>query len=202
MNGKDRDMFNNLRIPQFMMIISRLLLVGLIAILLVEMANSMGAPDKGSKLDPNLLSLIKSCDDSRIPVIVEFYSSPTGKDIAKLEEEGFVLSRAFKIINAVSGSVPCGNITKIAEMDRVKMVWLNAKAHALQRTGPTRYSSGGNASADDRSVHGQSYSGLDSRKAALTSYNYFPPFATLCVLLVLVVIASLILILKRKRSSS
>ena len=102
----------------------------LIAALCLGLTGLRAGPS--DKIDPLLSSVCNRNEGGSVRIIVEFYDTPTSQDIEELEERGFTTLRVFKIIKAVAGVADCNSIAAIADLEHVKRVWLDRKAHALQ----------------------------------------------------------------------
>ncbi|MEM2240535.1 MAG: hypothetical protein QXL27_09605 [Candidatus Bathyarchaeia archaeon] len=115
-----------------MIIVKKLLLPILIVVII--MMNYLALAKPSDKMDIELQAVLEMSNPSEpIGVIVVFHEEPTEDQIDALRTvHKMNISYVYKIIHAIAGKAPAGEIPKIAEYDWVKEIWLDKKVYVTE----------------------------------------------------------------------
>ena len=85
------------------------------------------------KIDAELRAVVEKSDSFEpIGIIIVFRNKPTEDQVNTLKAvHKMEIAYVYKMINGVAGKVPAGEISKIAEYDWVKEIWLDRKVYTM-----------------------------------------------------------------------
>jgi hypothetical protein len=83
------------------------------------------------KISPELLVISRNSDLSLLDTIITFQSPPTSEDQLRLESNGCIWKKSFKIINAAQVLIPSSQLEEIASLERISLISENANSRAM-----------------------------------------------------------------------